>query len=51
MTCPQCGAETKDWPCPNCGFPVISKYVRKVPKKDSCSLHKQLCGEKRIHIK
>ena len=28
MTCPRCGTETNDWPCPNCGFPVISRYSK-----------------------
>ena len=28
MTCPRCGTEMNDWPCPNCGFPVISRYSK-----------------------
>ena len=33
MTCPRCGTETNDWPCPNCGFPVLRRYAIKGEKK------------------
>ena len=28
MTCPRCGTETNDWPCPSCGFPVIRVIMK-----------------------
>lgn len=29
MTCPRCGTKTDSLPCPNCGFPVFRKRVKK----------------------
>lgn len=34
MTCPRCGTETNDWPCPNCGFPVIKRYTKEYAKME-----------------
>lgn len=47
--CPNCGqgtARTKDWACPWCGYPLLSKSYKEIPKA-----YRELQEEKRLSQK
>ena len=38
MECPRCGIKTSNWPCPECGFPVlriILMYQQNMQKQET----------------
>lgn len=50
MICPRCGAETDDWPCPECGFPESMKIRwikrskwRRIRLDKHCLINSKLC--------
>ena len=50
MICPRCGAETDDWPCPECGFPESMEISwvrrlkwRRIRLTKHCLANSKLC--------